>query len=466
MKFVNRRYELGYLEKEYNNRGAKFAVIYGRRRIGKTRLIEEFIKNKQSIYYLAAQEKDYQQIQELKNIIADFFNDKFLQNTSVKEWKQLFSYLKKIWPKKKRIIFAIDEITYIIKENPSFPSYLQKFWDTFLSKTNTYLILSGSMVGLILKSVLSKESPLYGRRTSQIELDEFSLNEAAEFMPEKDIEEKIKFYSVTGGVPKYLEFIQGHDSFDHFLLNNFFNKEGFFYKEGIFLISQEFNEPSTYIDILKAISQGNTKLNKIGNFVGIENKKISSYLNILTNLNFVKRIIPVTANEKKFRGAFYMINDTFLTFWHRFVNPYRSLIEMRRQDEILKKAQNDINSHIGFEFEKICQQIIRKNYPLFKIGKWWGHHREKGKRKELEIDICAIDKEKKEILLGECKWKDNCNYAKIFKELKKKANYVDWNKNKRKEQYIIFAKSFKNKKILKKNKNIFLYDLEDIEEML
>lgn len=291
MRFVNRKKELEHLEKEYSNNKANFIVIYGRRRIGKTRLIEEFIKNKKTIYYLASQEADFQQIQEFKNLIYDQLKDDFLKENRFESWPLLFSYLEKIWPKNEKIILAIDEITYIIKQNPSFTSYLQKFWDNFLSKTNTTLILSGSLVGLLIESILSHNSPLYGRRTSQIHLKEFTFKDSLEFMKNKDIEDQIKFYSVTGGVAKYLLLINQNENFKDFLQNKVLNKEGFFSKEGIFFLTQEFKEPSTYLNILKAISFGNSKLNEISNYTGLDGKKISSYLDILINLGIIKKEI-------------------------------------------------------------------------------------------------------------------------------------------------------------------------------
>jgi len=464
MKFVNRENELKHLEEEFSNKGARFTIIYGRRRIGKTRLIEEFIKNKKSIYYLAAQEEDRLQIEEFKRAILRQITDEYLDKTYFKNWTQFFSYLEKIWPKEEQIILAIDEVTFIIKENLSFTSYLQKFWDKFLSRTNTFLILSGSLVGLMLESVLSYESPLYGRRTSQIHLEEFRFSESKEFMLPFSIEEQIKFFSVTGGVPKYLLLIEKVRNFKEFLLRKLFSKEGFFYNEGLFLLSQEFKEPSTYINILKAISHGNSKLNEISNFTGFETKKISRYLDILIRLNLINKEIPITENEKRFRGAIYLLNDNFLAFWHRFINRNRSLIESRKGEEIIREEKNQINAYIGLMFEKICREFIKDKFPLFKIGRWWGHYRDEDKkRQEIEIDIAALNEDNKKILFCECKWQDKVDAPKILNELKDKSAYVDWNNSRRKEYFAVFAKSFKKKF---KEKNVYLFDLKDIEKII
>jgi uncharacterized protein len=461
MVFVNRKRELNHLEKEYSTNNFSFIVIYGRRRIGKTRLIEEFIKNKKAIYYLASQESDLQQINEFKILIANELNDLFLKENIFKSWPLLFSYLEKTWPKKEKIILVLDEITYIIKQNPSFISYLQKFLDSFLSKTNTCLILSGSLVGLLIESVLSYNSPLYGRRTSQIHLEEFTFKDSLEFMKNKNIQEQIEFYSVTGGVAKYLLFIDKDENFKDFLLNKVLNKEGFFSKEGIFFLSQEFKEPATYLNILKAISFGNSKLNEISNYTGLEGKKISSYLDILINLGIIKKEIPITEYEFKFRGAIYKLKDNFLKFWHRFIYVNRSYIEIGKEKELYNKISKDINANLGFVFEDICKQFLKNDYLNYKLGTWWGSYRENNIRKTVEIDIVAINN--KEILFCECKYKDNVDAEKIYNELKEKSKHVKWNNENRIEHFAIFAKSFKNKI---KKENLILYDLKDIEKSL
>ena len=334
MEFVGRKTELERLEKEYNKDSASFIVIYGRRRIGKTRLIEEFLKNKkEQMYYLASDETDSLQIKEIKTTIGNFLKDEFMINQEFADWKSFFSYLEKVWPKEKKIILAIDELTFILKNNQSFSSYLQQFWDIFLTKTKTKLILSGSSVGLMLKDVLGGGSPLYGRRTSEIFLEELKLKEVKEFL-EESTENTIKFFSILGGIPKYLELV--NEDFDIFI-EEIFDKRSFFYREGLYLMTEEFKDIATYSNILRAIAEGKTKLNEIAGYCNIESKNISAYLSILENIGFVQEEIPVTKKEKKFRGKHYLIKDSFLEFWFKFINKNRSLIEMDKKRYCYKK---------------------------------------------------------------------------------------------------------------------------------
>ena len=189
--FINRESELSHLEEEYSKNVSRFEVLYGRRRIGKTALIEEFGKNKKDfIYYLADQQTETQQIESFKQQVYEYTNDDFLLKTRFNNWDQFFSYLTKIVQADKRLVIGIDEITYLIKSTPAFLSILQKYWDTSFSKTKMFLILSGSHVGMMLRNVLNYDSPLYGRRTSQIHLKAFDFKDASKFLKNFDIKKE------------------------------------------------------------------------------------------------------------------------------------------------------------------------------------------------------------------------------------------------------------------------------------
>ncbi|OGI65025.1 hypothetical protein A2642_00615 [Candidatus Nomurabacteria bacterium RIFCSPHIGHO2_01_FULL_39_10] len=466
MRFVNRIRELGHLEAEYKDIRAKCIVIYGRRRVGKTRLIEEFLKNKSHAgYYLAAQESDIQQIEEFKSVIYSLIHDEFLRQNKFTDWKHLFTYLEKIWPRETRIVLAIDEVTFIIKSNPSFTSYLQKFWDECLSKTKTILILSGSLVGLMLSEVLGHASPLYGRRTSQIQVETLHFKEMRDFVANRSFKEQLEYYALVGGVPKYVLLISPQETIEQFIMTKCFSPEGFFYQEGLFLVSQEFREPSVYMNILKAIAFGHTKLNEIANFTGIEGKKISSYMDVLIELGFARREVPITEDPARYRGAIYLLADNFLSFWHRFIFPGRSKIELHEEKVLYTEKKKEIAEFIAKKFEEICRQFVRKVYAYERVGKWWGYYRnEVQKRIEIEVDICAIDRKQKKLLVGECKWSDNVKAVSLLSELERKAQYIEWNKSSRKVEYVLFARSFVDKDKLKNRGDVTVFDLEDLEK--
>lgn len=446
VRFIDRGYELGLLNKSWNSRGAKFIVVYGRRRVGKTRLILEFTGKKDGIFFIAEDANKKTQINELKNKIADFFNDEFLKRADLREWRDLFDYLPKILPKK-RIYFVIDEFSYVIKNDPSVPSMLQKFWDAYLSNTRIFFLISGSILGLINEKVLSSTSPLYGRRTKDLLIRPLTFEHSAKFLKMPFIE-KMKTYMTIGGVPEYLLKAKNFRNSREFYDNEFFEKDGYFYREPYFLLSQEFKEIKTYFTILNAISYGNTKPTEIANFVGVNPREIYPYLENLMMLDFVKKVSPTLGKRK---AGIYLINDVFFDFWFNFVYKNRESIEKGE----FRTDEDALNAYFGKRFEILVRNEFAPKMLKQRVGTWW--------HKDKEIDLVAPNERTKQILFGECKWQDRVNQKKVLHNLKEKARFVDWHLDERGEHYVIFAKSFKEKM---GGADLTLFDLTDMRKYL
>ena len=209
MKFIGRKAELAKLNAEYEHDGS-FVVIYGRRRVGKTTLIKEFLKKKTAFYFLATEELEAQSMKRLAGVIARTTKNSLLQKASFSDWMDLFQAIADYEPEQKKVLVT-DEFPYLVKTNPAFPSILQNAWDELLKDSNIMLILSGSLIGMMQKHALSYDSPLYGRRTSQMRLAPLSFTEiyAVQKLP---FDRAVEQYAVTGGVPKYLWFF--HDNLD------------------------------------------------------------------------------------------------------------------------------------------------------------------------------------------------------------------------------------------------------------
>ena len=453
ISIVDRKQELKLLEKTWETKQNSFIVVYGRRRIGKTTLIKEFTKNKKGFFYIAEDTLKNNQINEFKTSLAIYLNDEFMQNNNFESWTSLFSYLSKTINKKQKFYIWIDEFSYLIKNDKSITSSLQKFIDHTLRESNIHLIVSGSLFGIMTENILSHSSPLYGRRTNEILLEEIPTKYNFEFLKKYDFEDSLKVIMVLGGIPEYLEVAKSHTNFEDLINLEFFNKRGYFYRELFFLLSSEFKEIRTYFSILNAISYGNIKPSLIANFVGIEARKIYPYLELLITYGFIKK----ETSLKKPKEGIYLIKDSFIDFWFNFTFKNRNLIEK----EVYKISKNEISTFLGKRFE----DLIRENIYLFinnnfnNISRWWF--------KNIEIDICGINEETKEILFGEVKWQDNINPNQILEQLKQKTEYVKWNNEDRNEKFVIFAKSFKinNKTNWEKQNNCKLYDLKDIENI-
>jgi len=452
-KFVNREKELSLLEEEWKKEGGRLIVLYGRRRIGKTRLLTEFIKNKEDrgIFYIAEDSSRQVQINGLKDRIAEFLNDSLLRSLEIKEWSQLFEYLAKNMPDQ-RYYLIIDEFPYLIKSDKTILSVLQRLWDTVFADSSVFIVLSGSLLGLMSDMVLSYASPLYGRRTRDILLEEMSFRDAKKFVS-LSFRESLELYFITGGVPEYLLKAAEYSSLSEFLEREFFNKMGYFYREPYFIISQELKELRSYFSILKAIAYGNTRPAEIANFVGMEAKKIYPYLENLIRLGFVERQTPIFGNSKK---GIYLIKDNVFDFWFNFVFRYR--VEIER--ESFTPANDEMSKYHGKKFEEfVIKEVVHHLLDCSKAGRWW--------HKNEEIDVVAVNESKMEVAFFECKWSvlEKREVKKIIGELERKAELVRWNNKSRTERYGIIAKKIEDKEELQ-NEGFLVYDLEDLEKLL
>ncbi len=458
-KFINRREELEFLEKTFKEEGLKVVILYGRRRVGKTEIINQFCKDKPHIYFLADKRGTLINSREFAAKSAGYFND---ITPEVRNFDEVFKYiLKRIGNKK--IIIAIDEFSYLVEKDDSIPSVFQRIVDEYLKETNIYLILCGSSMSMMEKGVLSYKSPLYGRRTGQWKITPLKFRDSWSFLPKYSLEEFIMAFSVVGNIPAYL--IQFDDSVDVYtnIKDKILEKGSALYEETEFLLKEELREPYVYMSILRAITGGMTRVTEIANGCYMNAKDIPKYLHVLQRLHLVHRITPVTERKIKTKKAIYQVSDNFFRFWFRFVYPNRSDVEGGDIDRVLSKIMAEFDSYVGRIFERVCTEFLtemnkHRDLPLFftKIGKWW--------HKDKEIDIVAINEETKEILFAECKWSNKRVGIKTYKELKEKSESVNWFNDERKEYFAIFSRSGFKPEL--KKKNILLFDLKNIEKCM
>ena len=418
-KFIDRESELALLRELYNNGKSKLIILYGRRRIGKTELLREFLKKHKGIYLLARQEPEKNQLERFSVHIAEFFNDSVIRINPFLSWDAMFTYLSG----KQRIPVIFDEFPYAVQASKKLPSILQDYWDNKFSKNNAFIILCGSSINMM-ESLLGHKSPLYGRRTEQVMLEPLRFSDALLFFP-KDIslKEKIIYYSVLGGVPAYLLEFNFNRSIKENLIENLLRKNKFLYQDVMFVLKEELKEPRNYFSIIYSLSKGNTKLGTIVNDTGLEKSFVNKYLSVLISLQIVERRVPITEkNMEKSRRGLYFIKDNFFKFWFRFVFENQEYIEQERQEKLVaEKIEPELNSFIGRVFEDIVlSEIIRnENYKNYLFGRWWDG--------ESEADLVGIDKENKEIIIGEIKFSElsKRDIASIEKSLREKAGKIN-----------------------------------------
>lgn len=437
--FVDRESEMKTLQREYERKGSSLVVMYGRRRIGKTTLITEFIRDKRALFFLASEESEIQNRNDFREKAAAFLGSDLLKNSEVKNWEVIFKAIVTTVFDSKPVI-VIDEFQYIGKSNPAFPSVFQRIWEETLKNKSVMVILCGSLISMMESQTLSYNSPLYGRRTAQIRLGQIPFRYYHEFFPNKNRRELIEMYSITGGVPKYIELFSGNDDIYESIEICVLNRSGYLYDEPHFLLQQEVSEIGSYFSIIRAIAAGNSKLSAISSILEIKATSLTKYLKTLIDLDILEREVPVTEeNPEKSKKGLYKIKDNYIRFWFAFVYPNMSFIESGNSRIVMDKIHKGlISRHTSFVYEDVCKErmwdLNAQGYWPFhftSLGRWWN-----GKN---EIDIAAVDSDDNNLILGECKYWNEPVGVNILLELERKTDSVDWRKNNRHVWYVLFS---------------------------
>lgn len=433
--FAGRKKELKKLESMYQEENFQFAVIYGRRRVGKTTLIAQFIRDKPAISYIAVEGTMKDNLTGLSRAVM-----REKESSAVySDFEALFKDIDKRC-KSERIIFAIDEYPYLAASFPAISSMLQKHIDTCWKDSGLFLILCGSSMSFMENQVLGYKSPLYGRRTAQFKIRPFTFFESREMLSGFLPEEQALLYGVTGGVPEYLSRIKAGLSVDENLMSLFFDDNGMLFEEPVNLLKQEMREPASYHSVISAIAGGASKLNEIAGKTGLESSACSNFMTSLIQIGIVEKERPVTEKEGS-RKTIYHLRDSMFLFWYRFVRPNTTAIVMGTGKNIYEnRVKPLISDYMGNIFEEICRQYlyqpdIYQSLPFLfgRLGRWWGTNPEK--KQEEEIDIVALGEN--QMLFGECKWKNKKVDRKTMKTLLKRGEMFSCPE----KYYYIFSKS-------------------------
>lgn len=407
MKFIGRKYELKELNLEYENGKFALSVIYGRRRVGKTYLIQEFIKDKEGYYFVATESNELINLSLIsKAIYKTCGNLEGLPDFSNFEsaLRYLFQYSID-----KRIIFVIDEFPYLAESAPYISSLIQNLIDEYREKSKLFLILCGSSMSFMEEQVLGYKSPLYGRRTSQFKINAFNYLESGEFVNSYSDKEKSIVFGLTNGVAEYLTFFDENLSLKENIINIFLKPNGRLYEEPLNLLKQELRQPKFYNDILFSISAGASKLNEISTKLNVVSGGLAHYLNSLIELGIIEKKTPVL--NRKTKRPIYVIKDTMFLFWYKFVQTNLNMINIGLGEVLYESIEKNLNDYMGDVFEKISIEYFEERLKKSKFsfiptdyGNWWGTDKEL--KKESEIDMLAYNNEN-EFLFVEAKWNNS-----------------------------------------------------------
>lgn len=467
--FLCREEELSVLNSHYNSELLECAVIYGRRRIGKTALINEFCKDKPTIFYSALNSNGQDNLDSLSKSLHTFLHGESNSYPVYNSFDDLFSQITNILKDNKRIVFVIDELPYLVKSDKSILSRLQHLIDHDWANSKLFLILCGSSISFMENNVLSGKSPLFGRRTMQLCIKPLTYIDSAKFNPNLSNNDKAIMYGITGGIPHYINKLACRKSIKESLLSNLFDSSSYLYEEPYNLLKQELREPGTYNSIITAIAKGESKLNKIAKSAHIERDVCNRYIKTLMEIQIVNKIEPIVDKNKK--KVQYVIDDNFFKFWYRFIPKNNNAIIMGTIKDIYDDVVGSyMSEYMGYIFEEMCKQYLMyhiKDLPFIpsNIGKWWGNSVD---NKSAELDIVCLGpkasnkKESKQFIIASCKY-TNEKVGEDELELIKKYSLSFASKDDKCYYYIFSKSGFKNS-LLNKEKigEVKLISLDDL----
>jgi AAA+ ATPase superfamily predicted ATPase len=335
--FVGRERELAFLEELRDSGKPELFVLYGRRRVGKTELLQRFCTDARSIYFLAAQVRDRDNLRAFKRAIAEELGDQLAAEVDFPDWSSALSFLAER-AGAARLVVVLDEFPYLCEGAKSLPSQIQRFWDTRGKKSSLMLVLCGSQVSFMEKEVLAERSPLFGRRTAQRRLEPLEPLDTLAFFPRWKLDDRVLAYAILGGMPAYLQRFDDRASLRDNLLRDVLRPEGFLFDEVQFLLRSELSNPATYNSILAAVARGAQRLNDIALEVGVDSTTANKYLSVLRELRLVEREVPLTDPDPlRSRRGTYRIADRFLQFHFRHLQPHLSLIHAGRGARVLEQ---------------------------------------------------------------------------------------------------------------------------------
>lgn len=443
MEFVDREEELERLNNRLDSDSDELLVVYGRRRIGKSELVKQCLKDRESVYFQATESTPEIQLEDFIDSVERVYPG---VEKIRKDWEAVLEFLAE-----KDAVVAIDEFPYLVESDESITSRFQRFWDN--QDSSMKMIIIGSSISVMEDKVMGGGSPLHGRWTERLDLKPLSFENASKFFPGYSPEEKVKAWSVFGGTPHYLQSLDTEKSFKENILQLVISEHGSFRDEPEFLLRSELSQPHRYMAVLKAISAGNTKRNEISQSTSIESSSIGTYLTKLERLRLIEREVPVTEDPPRSRSGRYRIREPLIKFWFRFVYGNEDSIALSEQpyDDIVKDGLND---YISDYFEDLCIERLPEltEDSFTDIGRWW--------YQEHEIDVVGLKQDGK--LLGECKYTNSKVGIRLFDRLKKKEEELRVDGE---TEYVLFSKSGFTENLKEKAEeqdNLSLYSLSQL----
>lgn len=431
--FVARDRELALLEERYASGTFEMVPVWGRRRVGKTRLLLEFCSTKPRVHFFTAGETTAPENLARLSAALQTWHDPADAQAAPTEGLPVFptyeAALTRAFEEARdeRTVLVIDEYPYLAKSYPGISSLLQVLIDRNQVSSKMMLVLCGSSMSFMEHQVLGEKSPIYGRRTAQVRLSPFDYVDAARLLGTADPVRAVELYSLVGGVPLYLNQLDAaHDArwnIEHAMLG----QGRFLYAEPTSFLLQEVSSPAPYLAVIGELARGKPRPQEIADATGIAAPNVNEYLRKLGELGIVRRETPVgKANKRQVR---YVLSDYLFRFWHSFVPRYEGAIELGQVEGVAGRiAASGLSTYVGHVFEDVCRQWLARQVAEgavdmlpARLGSWWGT--DPAAREQADIDVVAIGSEG-ELVCGECKWTSRPVGADVVETLERRSRLV------------------------------------------
>lgn len=411
MAFFNRKDELEALDERWASNRGEFLIVFGRRRVGKSRLVTHWGEQRRHLYYEATAGSERDHLDDIGREIARVSGRRLHEEQPPGSWRAVFAAFEELL-EDGPILIALDEFQFLARRNAEIGSLVNELIERHKDDANLRLLIAGSDVSFFEQEVVGYAATSYGRRTGSLRLEPFTWTSIEPFIPNWSVEDRIRAWAVYGGMPYYLDEIDPEADLGENIWRTILVPDALLRHEPEFLLAQEsrIRERETYMSALRAIAAGHTGLGEIAARIQRDPAEARSFLETLEDMRLVRRCLPL-AKRTGTRG-FYAITDPFLRFWFRFLAPYESRLRSRAsarahlRETILPALEHFVSRDA---FEEVCQRWALEHIPeAAEVGRWWGSKRERTadglRTRRYEVDVAAVDAGGQIVALGSCKW--------------------------------------------------------------
>jgi AAA+ ATPase superfamily predicted ATPase len=425
--FIGRREELKLMHRAWDSPKAELMILYGRRRVGKTRLLTHWIKNHGSdgLYFMAEATSALDQLRSFSQSLADFEDPEIEPppDLTYPNWEYALRRVARL-AQKRRIALFIDEVTYLLDVTPAIVGTFQKAWDQWLSQSNVFLALCGSQMGLMQKELLSHDAPLYGRASIQMKLDPLRFGATSNFFPNYSAKERVMLYAIWGGIPAYWERLDQNLSVLDNLRLLLAPANSWMMDEPRLLLQDFVNDPHNYVGVMRTIAKGIHTFSAIGRQTGLSMGHTSQYLSLLRDTSFVVRRTPVSDSSPDSRRGRYFVTDPYLRFYYRFLAAYHSKLALGQHQQTLETIRSGLPEYINQNtWPELCREwLLRASdegellVEIDEAGAEW--------RRSFTLDVAGINRDQKVLVLGTCSWQEGPAGLEEIEELAERTRSV------------------------------------------